>query len=74
MATVRIVGWVEGLKKISLKDLIRAYTGLSLADAKHRVDDVLSGCPVAFSFEDAKTAEAFRSAAEALGAECESDP
>jgi hypothetical protein len=45
-----------------------------LADAKHRVDDVLSGRAVTLSFKDAETAEAFKIAAEALGAKCESEP
>jgi ribosomal protein L7/L12 len=50
---VRIVGWKEGLQKISLNRLLREYnTDFSLSSAKKAVDDILDDKVVEFNLSD----------------------
>lgn len=50
---IRIVGWQEGLKKISLTKLLRAQVGLPLLEAKDCVDRCLNGEIVIIEVVDA---------------------
>lgn len=65
---VRLTGWRPGIKTISLIDLLRSVTSMSLTAAKQTVDGILDGQTHAVSFSSVEDAIAFRSAAEGLGA------
>jgi ribosomal protein L7/L12 len=64
MPKLHIVGWRDGLQKISMNHVLREHLSLGLKDAKGSVDDVLVGKLVSFTLEDSATAE---SLAQALG-------
>ncbi len=50
---VRIVGWKEGLQKITLNRLLREYSKeFSLSSAKKAVDDILENKSVEFELND----------------------
>jgi ribosomal protein L7/L12 len=57
MALLRIIGWKEGLKKVSMTKLLQERLGLSLSHAKKITDDVLDGKTIFLNIEDEKTAE-----------------
>lgn len=68
MATVRLVGWREGLKAVSLIQAVRDCSTGSLAKAKRDVDELLDGKEVVLSFASDARANEFRILAEQLGA------
>jgi ribosomal protein L7/L12 len=43
MASVEITGWKVGFKKVACTQIVRAATGLGLADGKRVTDGVLDG-------------------------------
>lgn len=71
MIHIRLKGWRTGLKKIALTELIYHNTALSLAEAKHCVDQLVNGDAVDITISDAATANTFVEQAVALGAICE---
>jgi ribosomal protein L7/L12 len=68
MSKVVLTGWKAGLKKVSLTTLLREQAALSLADAKHRVDALLTGDEVILEIAGLDKAEELLDAAKALGA------
>ena len=54
---LNIVGWREGLLKISMSHVLQERLSLGLKDAKDCVDDVLAGRLVSFTLEDLVRAE-----------------
>lgn len=70
MIRVSLIGWREGLQKIALARLLREDAGLSLAAAKHAVDDVLEGRAVTVTLPSTEAAERFAAASVALGIIC----
>jgi ribosomal protein L7/L12 len=57
MFVVKIIGWKEGLKKISMTKLLQKRLGINLAQAKDITDDVLYGKTIVLNIntdEDAK--------------------
>jgi len=46
MEKITIIGWKPGLRSIDLMNVLREVEGLGLADAKGRVDRLLSADPV----------------------------
>ena len=75
MPKLRIIGWREGLLKISMTRVLREQLLLGLREAKECVDNVLDGRVVSFSLDDLAEAEALAKALEEVGAivEVESD-
>ena len=71
MSAAILTGWQPGLKKISLTQLIRAYTGYDLAQGKHCVDDLLEGKTVVLPELRKEQADIFVTEARKLGAICE---
>ena len=71
MPLIRITGWDPGLKKVSLTQLLRAYTDMSLSEAKAATDRILDGAD--FEFLVRTSADAIRVSAElrALGVRIE---
>ena len=45
MTTVEITGWRVGFNKIACTKIVRAASGLGLADGKRITDGVLAGTP-----------------------------
>ena len=43
MATVEITGWQIGFNKVACTNIVRAASGLGLADGKQVTDEVLAG-------------------------------
>jgi len=72
---LNIVGWREGLLKISMNHVLQEHLSLGLKDAKDCVDGVLAGKPVSFTLEDSVSAELVANALADVGAivEIESD-
>ena len=59
MKTIIIKGWKPGLNKVALTKVIRAYTGLGLAEGKSCADRILENRSVLFENLTAETAERF---------------
>jgi ribosomal protein L7/L12 len=68
MVYVVLNSWRPGLRKIPLNKLLRARTGMGLAEAKRAVDDLLTGNPVEIRMPDRASAEALLAEAMSLGA------
>lgn len=68
MLKVNIVGWREGLMKISMTHVLREHLSLGLKDAKACVDDVLVGKFVSLSLENSVRADLLATALEEVGA------
>ncbi len=68
MHTVKVSGWVPGLKKISLTKLLQLSTCKDLAEAKGMVDALLEGGSFELHFVDKEAARAFVNQAKILGA------
>jgi len=68
MPNIHIVGWREGLLKISMTHLLQERLGLSLTDAKATVDSVVAGKTVSFKLETLIDANALRDDLERIGA------
>jgi ribosomal protein L7/L12 len=75
MQKLNIVGWREGLLKISMSHVLQEHLSLGLKDAKQCVDDVLAGKVVSFTLEDSASSEPWAEALAGVGAivEIESD-
>jgi len=70
MRNVRLTGWREGMRKISLTKFLQAELGLSLAASKQVVDDVLEGRQVLLDIPLAQDANELAQAIRKLGASC----
>jgi ribosomal protein L7/L12 len=68
MQKVKIIGWEQGLKKISLTKLLQESAGKDLAEAKAMVDALIEGQPFEISFQQDADARAFLEGAKRLGA------
>jgi ribosomal protein L7/L12 len=68
MNTVVLSSWEPGLQKVALTKLLQTSAGLSLSEAKSRVDRLLEGDHVEVLFEVASEAERFGTQASELGA------
>ena len=75
MLKLNIVGWREGLLKISMSHVLQEHLSLGLKDAKDCVDDVLAGKVVSFTLENSVRADLLVKALEDVGTivELESD-
>jgi ribosomal protein L7/L12 len=75
MLKLNIVGWREGLQKISMNHVLQEHLSLGLKDAKDCVDNVLAGKDVSFTLENSTRANLLVKALEDVGAivEIESD-
>jgi len=75
MLKLNIVGWREGLLKISMNHVLQEHLSLGLKDSKDCVDDVLAGNVVSFTLENSAKADVLVKALEDVGAilEIESD-
>ena len=71
MTEVRLVGWSPGLKVVSLIQAMMDCAGIGLPEAKSLVEDLLAGRAVVVSFADAAGADALRTLAGRLSAQCE---
>ncbi len=68
MERLILKGWKPGLKKISLSRLLQEYAGLSLSEAKGKVDSFLEGMPTTITLPSRAIAEEFVRQASELGA------
>lgn len=68
MTKIKIVGWREGMQKISLTKLLQEELGLPLASAKDVVDRVLDGSEEIVSLPVRADAEAIAAAMRRHGA------
>ena len=75
MRNLKIVGWREGMLKISMNHVLQEHFSLGLKDAKGCVDDVLAGKVVSFRLENSARTDLLVKALEDVGAivEVESD-
>ncbi len=71
MHEVRLTGWKRGVRTVSLIELVRRSTRMSLKNSKRVVEDLLAGKAHTFSFTQNDEATAFRKAAADLGVETE---
>lgn len=69
MITLRMTGWREGLKTISLMKAIQYYSTGSLVTAKKLTEDLVDGEVIELTFRTEKDRDAFRREAEVLGVE-----
>jgi ribosomal protein L7/L12 len=68
MPKLNIVGWREGLLKISMVHLLQERLSLSLTDAKAAVDAIGAGETVSFTLDNSIDAVALRDDLERIGA------
>jgi hypothetical protein len=68
MPKLNIVGWREGLLKISMTHLLQERLSLSLTDAKATVDAFGAGETVSFTLDDSIDAILLRDDLERIGA------
>jgi hypothetical protein len=68
MPKLDIVGWREGLLKISMTHLLQEHLSLTLTDAKATGDAVLAGQTVSFTLDNGINATALRDELERIGA------
>jgi ribosomal protein L7/L12 len=68
MSKLNIVGWREGLLKISMVDVLRNHLSLSLTDAKATVDAIVAGKTASFPLNPSVDAAALRDELERVGA------
>jgi ribosomal protein L7/L12 len=68
MRKLKIVGWREGLLKVSMVNVLREHLSLTLRDAKATVDAVVDGETVSFTLDDGIDAGALREELERIGA------
>lgn len=67
MQSIRITGWMIGIKTVSLVMLVQKEVG-SLVEAKRLVEHVLDGGQLSLSFDDPDRARSFGRQARELGA------
>jgi hypothetical protein len=70
MNTVIFTGWKEGLKKISLTNLLREKADLSLTQAKLNVDAIVDGVTIEVNCSTVSKMESLFKEATAIGAVC----
>ena len=63
--------WRPGIQVVSLIQLVRVHSGLSLTESKVSVERLLAGSPVTLSFPSPSALSEFRVSAEQLGVETE---
>jgi len=68
MPKLNIVGWREGLLKISMTHLLQEHLSLAMTDAKATVDAVLAGQTVSFTLDNEVNATTLRDELERIGA------
>lgn len=68
MGKLTIVGWREGLLKISMVHVLQDHLSLSLTDAKATVDAIAAGETVSFTLNHSIDASALRDELERVGA------
>ncbi len=68
MRNLTIVGWREGMLKISMSHVLREHLSLGMKAAKDCVDDVIAGRIVSFRLEDSAKAQFLAIALEEVGA------
>ncbi len=70
MPNALFYGWRKGILLISLNQLLRKYSLLTLTQAKQKLDDLLAGKPFTLYVSDAIEAADFVARASELGALC----
>ena len=68
---VKLTGWVEGLKKVSLTKLQIDYFQISLNEAKTNVDRLLEGKQIEIGVKSIEKAQNFIQEAKQFGVICE---
>jgi ribosomal protein L7/L12 len=68
MPKLNIVGWREGLLKISMVHILQEHLSLSLTDAKATVDAVAAGKTASFMLDNLRDATVLRDELERIGA------
>jgi ribosomal protein L7/L12 len=68
MPKLNIVGWREGLLKISMVHVLQDHLSLSLTEAKATVDAIAAGKRVSFPLNPSVDAAALRAELERVGA------
>jgi hypothetical protein len=68
MPKLNIIGWREGLLKISMTDLLQEHLSLTLTDAKATVDAVVAGQTASFILDTEIDATLLRDQLEHIGA------
>ena len=71
MITLKLIGWQRGLQTVSLISAICEHSGISLPQAKAKVEDLLAGQVVTIEFSEMEKMKAFRQEATGMGAKCE---
>jgi hypothetical protein len=71
MPQLQFQGWRAGLDKVALTRLFRNHADMSLAAAKHSVDQILNAQSVIVTVDSVEVAQALAEEASALGAHCE---
>lgn len=67
MVRLSIVGWREGLLKVSMTKLLQEHLGIGLREAKQATDAVLEGRIICYELEESQ-AEALAKALDNVGA------
>jgi hypothetical protein len=70
MAKIKMLGWTEGLKKVSLAELQNSLLSISFKEAKENVDKLLSDNSVEINIDDHLIATRFVEEALGLGVIC----
>lgn len=73
MDKIILTGWNPGMNKVGLAKLLRDGCGLSLSDAKTKVDDILDGQIVEIERYPEKNSEEMLKKIMDLGAKCRLD-
>ena len=74
MPRVEFTGWQTGFAKVRLTRLFRSSAGLSLAEAKEKVDYILEGKLVIITLPNLTDTEKFVQEAQELGVICKLEP
>lgn len=68
---VKLSGWEEGMRKVSLTKLQTEYFGMSLNEAKTNVDGLLDGEEIQIDVKSTKEALKFIQEARKIGVFCD---
>ena len=71
MVTVKMIGWKEGLEKVSLTNLQTSLFSMSLKEAKENVDKLLDNKEVTIDISSKELAEDFIIKVSDIGVTCE---
>jgi ribosomal protein L7/L12 len=71
MSTIKISGWQQGMRKISLTKLLQERGGLGVKEAKALVDNVLAGREAVLDLPTDHDADVVADEIRDLGAICE---